>query len=992
LCVLDRFHSQCVIVMDSQLVQRVSAAAKFPFKNSSESAGSRLSSLSISKRLASIVLALAIPLNLIVVAAVWRLSEAADEAQRAGLLYTARTAAAAVDAKIGQYCALGQALSRFPSLLDDNLAVFEAEARRAFASVPDATIVVADLNGQELLNTASRVGQPLPVRGAVAFKAQTQALEKGTPAVSGVYRGIVSGTWLLSVEIPVFKDGLPFRSLAIAVNTEAFSRLLNEQNLPEYWMAGMIDGGGTYIARAVPGDNGQAIGQLASESWRSAQNLDGVHDILTLEGVPVVKAIVRSRATGWSVGVAVQRSILRAAAWSTARWALILGGILSVLSLAFASAVAHTIAAPIGDLCSKAQALFHGSGSLPAPAGPPEVKDLWRALKQAADSRDQSEEALRDNEERLRRANEAADIGTFTVDVKADCIHYSPELAAMLGFPDVRNVKLEDAFARVHRDDVARARAMFEAGLSGADGGQIRGDFRFVRRGGEVRWLAWAGSVAFSDAAAGRVPVRVSGACVDITERKQAEKALRNSEERLRLSNEAGSIGTFTIDPATGTASYPAETAAILGFPEARGGMMDVFFKRVHRDDLAWVRERYEAALHSENGARLRLDFRYVRPGGEVRWISWAARAERRERQGARVPFRIIGACVDITERKRAEEALRTSEARFRGIFEHAGTGIAITDLKGRVRSCNPAFACILGYTADELSLLDFHGLVYAEDREANLAKITRLRAQEIPSFEIMSRYVAKDGRLVWVHKHVSLLKDDAGTPTHILALVTDVTGHKSSEERIKLLLREVNHRSKNMLTLVQAVARQTIAATPDDFLLRFGQRVQALAASQDLLTRNDWRGANLNELVCSQLAHFNDLIGTRIHLEGPPLLISASAAQAIGMAVHELATNAGKYGALSTPDGQVDIAWHVEDTNPHRTFVMSWTERQGPPIKPPESLGFGTTVIGTLAEMSLNAIVELDFPAQGARWYLRCQAREIEEVGNVSIAGVSGY
>jgi hypothetical protein len=150
-------------------------------------------------------------------------------------------------------------------------------------------------------------------------------------------------------------------------------------------------------------------------------------------------------------------------------------------------------------------------------------------------------------------------------------------------------------------------------------------------------------------------------------------------------------------------------------------------------------------------------------------------------------------------------------------------------------------------------------------------------------------------------HRHVSLLKDGAG----IIVLVTNITDQKRHEEHIRLLLREVNHRSKNMLSLVQAVARQTLAARPECFIDRFVERIQALAANQDLLVKNSWKGVDLEELAKSQLAHFKDLIGTRIALKGPSLLISASAAQTIGMALHELATNAGKYGAQSRRFGE---------------------------------------------------------------------------------------
>jgi PAS domain S-box-containing protein len=341
----------------------------------------------------------------------------------------------------------------------------------------------------------------------------------------------------------------------------------------------------------------------------------------------------------------------------------------------------------------------------------------------------------------------------------------------------------------------------------------------------------------------------------------------------------------------------------------------------------------------------------------------------------------IAGAVRDVTEVHKAQEALRASEERFRGIFEHAGTGIAITDMEDRFLACNPAYSTMLGYSEEELRQFPFPALVHPEDRDENVLQGQRLRAHEIPSFEIVNRYLGKDSKPIWVHKYVSLLGDTAGRPTDILVLVTNITERKRQEDQIRLLMREVNHRSKNMLSIVQAIASQTLAANPEDFLDRFGRRIEALAASQDLLVRNAWKGAELHELVRSQLAHFEDLIGTRIELQGPPIFVSASAAQVIGMALHELATNAGKYGALSGGDGRVEIAWSLQrDEAGEETFTLSWREQSAHHITAPSKLGFGSSVISSVPEMSLGAKVELNFPATGLTWQLSCAAWEVLE------------
>jgi two-component sensor histidine kinase len=189
--------------------------------------------------------------------------------------------------------------------------------------------------------------------------------------------------------------------------------------------------------------------------------------------------------------------------------------------------------------------------------------------------------------------------------------------------------------------------------------------------------------------------------------------------------------------------------------------------------------------------------------------------------------------------------------------------------------------------------------------------------------------------------------------------------------------MHEVNHRAKNMLSLVQAIARQTASREPEDFIGRFTERIQALAANQDLLVRNEWQGVDVGDLVRAQLAHFADLVGSRITVQGPTLRLNAAAAQAIGLALHELATNAGKYGALSVGAGQVDVQWRLEGD----IFAMTWTEHRGPPVSPPKQRGFGTIVMETMAERSVDGAVDLEYAPSGVAWRLTCPAASALEL-----------
>ena len=456
----------------------------------------------------------------------------------------------------------------------------------------------------------------------------------------------------------------------------------------------------------------------------------------------------------------------------------------------------------------------------------------------------------------------------------------------------------------------------------------------------------------------------------DADARRAAEEALSASEGRLQLALEAGRMGAWEWEIKGNRVFWSPNLERLHGIPTGSfGGTFADFQRDVHPDDWDRLRELINACLQS--GQPYSAAYRIVVPGGGIRWLQSFGRALR---GSDGTPEKLVGVCMDVTERKKSEEALVESEGRFRGIFENAATGIAIKDLDGRFLHCNPAYEAMLGYREIELRPLAYVDVVHPQDRAANLAEVARLINGDVPSFEVISRYVRKTGEIVWVQKFVSLLRDGEGRPNRIVALVTDMTERKRYEEHLSLLMREVNHRAKNMLGLVQVVAKQTVAASPGDFVERFSDRLRSLAASQDLLVQEDWGGVALDLLVRSQLAHFEQLIGNRIQFVGPPLKLAATAAQTIGMALHELGTNAGKHGALSGEDGRVTLSWAVTDAHEDGPrFTIAWQEDGGPPVVAPARRGFGSTVIGEMCRMGLDASVAVDYALKGVSWRLEC-------------------
>lgn len=245
--------------------------------------------------------------------------------------------------------------------------------------------------------------------------------------------------------------------------------------------------------------------------------------------------------------------------------------------------------------------------------------------------------------------------------------------------------------------------------------------------------------------------------------------------------------------------------------------------------------------------------------------------------------------------------------------------------------------------------------------------------------FKVDYRIRRADGRNIWVHDHANVIPASEGQSARVVGMVIDISEQKEREHREQLLMREVNHRSKNMLGLVAAVARQTATGDPQTFLERFTDRIHSLAASQDLLVKNNWKKVPVESLVRSQLGHFRGLVGTRIHLSGPPVSVTAAAAQALGMAVHELATNAAKYGALVNQNGSIAVGWSLSsDTGDALAFTVTWKESGGPPVSAPSRSGFGSKVIGDMVKMSLDGDVTLDYATTGLDWRVTCPAEKM--------------
>jgi PAS domain S-box-containing protein len=332
--------------------------------------------------------------------------------------------------------------------------------------------------------------------------------------------------------------------------------------------------------------------------------------------------------------------------------------------------------------------------------------------------------------------------------------------------------------------------------------------------------------------------------------------------------------------------------------------------------------------------------------------------------------------------RQAAEDLLRDSErhlfaskGRLQIAMDAAQLGWWQYDPRHRMLSGDTRSKEIFDITADETPVEEIKKRVHPDDAERFwAAREATLDPVDPKPYAIEFRLRRGDGEVRWLEAHWLAYFEGDGRERRtasVAGTVADITERKEREEQVQLLMREVNHRAKNMLSVVDAIAHQTATRNPEDFVERFSERIQALSANQDLLVRNEWNGVEIEDLVCAQLALFADLIGSRIAVHGPKLRLKAASAQAIGLALHELATNAGKYGALSADAGRVDVRWGIDAD----TFSMSWTERDGPPVFAPKRRGFGTMVMEAMTERSIDGKVDLDYAPSGVSWRLTCPA-----------------
>ncbi len=436
----------------------------------------------------------------------------------------------------------------------------------------------------------------------------------------------------------------------------------------------------------------------------------------------------------------------------------------------------------------------------------------------------------------MRLAEELAGIGIWDIDVANDTVRGTPQFFKIMGLPATEAPVPMDLLRSLRfledREEVNQGYR--DAVASGAD--SYESEYRILRPDGQVRWVFGRGRVVRD---ANGKPIRYSGADIDVTERKAAEHALAESEERLYLAVESADLGIWDWNVVTNEITYSEKAKQLFGFPPNVPVTFEQVRDATHPDDLPRTSAMARRALDPSLRSTESYEYRIIRPDGEVRWVLAYGRAKFANIEGRDQAYRYIGTIQDISERRQGEEHRR-------------------------------------------------------------------------------------------------------------------------------FLIAELQHRVKNTLSVVNAIASQTFRDSGDATAREaFSARLSALRDAHDVLVRENWRSAGLGEVVTAALAPHRSGQG-RFTIAGPDLRLSARQVVALTLALNELATNAAKYGALSNASGRVDVGWRLAPAGSGQELRFTWSETGGPQVAPPLHSGFGLRLIRDSLPADFGGRVDVEFPASG--------------------------
>lgn len=575
-------------------------------------------------------------------------------------------------------------------------------------------------------------------------------------------------------------------------------------------------------------------------------------------------------------------------------------------------------------------------------------------------------------------AASAARIGWYSNDLGIGLITVSEGYAAIHGLPrGTVHTTLGEWRTRVHPHDLMPFDELCER-LFRSRQREFTFAYRLIGGDGGTRWIESRGCISYGEDG---TPQRCIGINIDVTERNQIEEALKESEAALRERLEALPAAIFVTDT-EGRVTYCNQAAANLWGRMPKFGEDKWFdLARLYHSDgtpIATEDRPTEMALKGNRMVRSHEAILERADGTRIPVIPYPSTL----RNAAGVVVGTLNMTVDISDRKNAELALAERNMQFALAEKSALVGSYSYDLDTKVVRVSEGYAALHGLP--ERTPITTGDQWRAQTHPEDLVRVEKMWAQSFRdrrSEYAMEYRIVRDGKVRWIHSHSIISFGRNGRAKQVVGVNIDVTERKRAEERQRLLVAELDHRVKNALATVTAIATHTLdgSRSMEHFVASLHGRIRSMASSHELLSRRRWEGMPLLELVQGELAPYMRDDNTEI--DGPEVLLRAEAGQSMAFVLHELTTNAAKYGALSKPEGRVSVRWHWSASGAARErLVIEWQETGTPAIKPnPPRSGYGTSVIRQLIPHELGGTADLAITPEGARCRMELPGRWIE-------------
>jgi PAS domain S-box-containing protein len=930
---------------------------------------------SLRTHLVALALSAAVPALGVGGMAAWQAVESSRRIFQQGLQDSARGLALAVDAQIEIHLTTLAALAASP-LLDagpaSDLSTFYGHAQRIAVAV-DAPVVVIGPDLIPLLSTETPYGTPLPRTNAVG--AVQSAFATGRPAVSDLLVTALAQRRAAIVAVPVVRGGHTALVVLTRLEPDALGALLSEHVAGSDDTAALLtDADHQVVARSydralLPDAAAPALG--ASQAV-VAEVMHTASEVAAVEGA--VSAVqMLQRAPGWTVRILAPAAASRAS-WLRPLLSLGLGGSLAFLVAGFgAAAFGRRIILPVNALTSQARDVIEDRSThrTVVPSTVVELEVMRRSIADAEAILRARTEALAASEQRHRALAEAGTAAIWharpdgaVVESRGWEILTGQTPAELAGDGWLRSLHPADALATDAEwaDQFARVQPLDV-------------ECRIRVRSGSYRWHRMRGIpiVDGSGAAAEWI-----GVVEDVHDRRRVEDSLRENEVRLldlMATLELASVMVRSFDGTILFWSTGCEHLYGWAAAEAVGQRTHDLLGTIYPVPLAEI----EAVLEREGTWSGELRHR-TRDGREV--IVAARKVLRPAGEGR--PQQIMESVAEVTALLHAEEALRISEARFTRAVEAARIATWEWDpAEDAMTSSGDRKERLLGRPGGALSnLAAVLALVHPEDRSRVQQALQRVMAGETDTYDAEFRTVWPDETVHWLHSVGRAVRDENGAVRQLSGVSMDVTEQVEARQRRDLLAREVDHRAKNALAVVQSLLRLTPVSEPKAFVAAVEGRVLALARAHSLLAEAGWLGADLRTVAERELAPYaaGSMNGGAVRLDGPAVALASTAVQPLAMLLHELATNAAKHGALSRPGGHVEVRWRAgrragEDGLLH----LRWSEVGGPVAAGiPARRGLGSRLIETTVRGQLGGSIERRWDPAGLMCEIRVPLRRI--------------